>query len=238
MPFTTSMLKSALPNYLLSGKHTVDTPTLNQQALLLRKVTGVVEAVATSEAAIHANKTLSAEGKSRDVALLGTSVLPSLVFLERVLHHLKEDRREKRASVFTVKPPVDWGNDPMLNYLRGREVRDRFANLTQQEKDVAFLQAVDTDQQETVWAMLEAPAPMLTADIRIRGLEAHAMQLHPKEFADLKQADTLHENLDSLRNGLALWLRDLGVDQKKVHDSLGGEPPSPPEPNRPEQVAA
>ena len=100
----------------------------------------------------------------------------------RVVESQERDIAGMKKALFTVKTPVSLGADPILQYLAGKEMRDRFKDLTQRDLDMAFLKAAevsDSDEQANrdaiLWAFQETPGgPMITANILQRALEERA----------------------------------------------------------------
>jgi hypothetical protein len=207
----------------------LDTPLLNQESEVRLKVKERVEAFGLKEDAILANRTLSNEGKQTALAKLVNDSLESLAFVGRVVSDLESDARGRRATLFTVKPPPSWGSDASLQYQRGKETRDQLRGLSQPERDSRFVQAAEADHEATLWSVLDAPdaQPMVTEEIKVRALEERAKRREPQAFRRLQQLEVLREELAGLRDHVVLWLRQLGGDQRKIFDALGGPEPEP-----------
>lgn len=234
MALNTVSLKASLSGYLqlVANRTDATTDTLNQHADIVRKVNGVVEGVETKQDSITSSKVLSDEGKSQAVAELATATASKLGFVERVVRQLDDDLRATEATLFTIKAPATLGADPLLRFLFGKEIRDRYQGLTQNEKDSAFVQATQAglDGDLVLWAIQETPGgPAITKEILVNALEERARHQNPETFAQLAQVTLLHDSLSGLRDTVVDWLKGLGGDPKKIFDELGG--PVPPEPS-------
>lgn len=240
MAINVESLRASLSAYLqlISNQRDATADTINQHGEMVRKVDAVLEEVQSKERGIVTSRALSDEGKRLDLAKLATSTAPRFAFLGKQLHHIEEHSREMKTTLFTINPPAHLGDDKVLKYLYGREIRDRFAGLTQQEKDVAFLQAAggaatdpddvqaQANRDAVLWAIQETPGgPMLTAELVQRSLDERARRTNPETVARLHQVTLLHESLSGLRDSVANWLHGLGGDQQTIFKALGGEEP-------------
>jgi hypothetical protein len=242
MALNTVSLRNSLSGYLqlFANRRDVSTQNLNHHGDMVRKVDGVVEEVGTKEQNIINNRTLSDEGKATQVAALATATASKLKFLERVVFSLEDDRRQTEATLFVVKPPAHLGSDPLLQYLYGKEIRDRYQSLSPQERDVTFLKASEAEldpadaqaqvnREAVLWAFQQTPAgPMVSEDVMRRALDERAIRLNPETWLRLQQVRMLHESLNGLRETVAEWLKGLGADPKKVLEELGGAEPAVP----------
>lgn len=242
MPLNTSSVRSSLTGYvqIMATRRDVSSHTLNENNEAIRKTDAVVEGVAVKEQAILANRTLSNEGKATQVAALATETAQKLAFLERMVRQFADDIRATSGNLYTVKPPPAAGTDPLLQYLYGKEIRDRYQSLSPQERDLALFKASEADgstadaqanRDAVLWAFQQTPGgPMITPDVMRRALEERAQRLNPQTYARLQDITHLHDSLSAMRDSLVNWLRGLGGDQKKIFDELGGpEPVSPPD---------
>jgi hypothetical protein len=234
MALNTVSLRSSLSGYLqlFANRRDVSTENLNRHNDMVRKVDAVVEEVATKQQAIVANRTLSDEGKATQLATLATATASKLGFLERVVSSLEDDRRQTEATLFTIKAPVRFGTDAQVQYANGLEIRREYKGLSQNKRDAAFVIATqgggDADDA-ILWALQQAPVPMVTKEIMKRALDERARRLNPETWTRLQQVTMLHESLAGLRDSLVDWLNGLGGDPKKIFDELGGaEPTTPP----------
>ena len=203
------------------------TENVNFHSEMIQKVAGVVEEAAIKEAATRANKGLSDEGKATTIATGATATAAKLAFLERVVSRVEGERATAHATLTTIKPPAKLGTDAMLQFLFGKEIRDQFAGLNQQGKDAALLTAMQAGDDVTMWAMLEAPVPMISPDIKVRALEERGRRLHPQTYAEFQQSDLLHESLSGVRDALVGWLRGLGGNPAVISKEMGGPLPEP-----------
>ena len=232
MALSTISLKAALGSYsqLINNGRDVTAESINRHGEMVRKVSAVVDEVAAKQDGILSSKTLSDQGKSQALAELSTATGSRLAFLERVVHELQNDKRATKEQLDTVKPPAHLASDPVLQYWQGREIRDRLQGLTQQEKDVIFLQAAEAEldpddkqaqanQDAVLWALQVTPGgPMISPEIMRRALDERAKRTNPDTYARMQQVELLHESLNGLRDSVVGWLNGLGGDPKKVDD--------------------
>ena len=150
------------------------------------------------------------------------------------MRQLESDITNTKQKLYVVPAPALAGTDPLLQFLFGKELRDRFAGLSQQERDMAFVQAADVsedpDEQKNhdalLWAFQQTPGgPMITANILQRALEERAKRTQPAVVNRLHETELLHEVLSGVRDAVVSWLRGLGGDQVKIFAELGGEEP-------------
>lgn len=227
------------------------TDNLNLHNELTLKLRGVVEAYMETERAVQANRALSDQGKAEQLTTAGTRALTATEWLARVVSRLDDERRGLRTALFTIKMPIRFGTDAQVQYDNGKELRERYTDLTQQARDMVFIQmseAVaiedpdDADsvahaameqarRDEVLWAFQETPGPaLITRDIQDRTLTERAKRTQPAQYAQLQQTDIMYEQLAGLRDHVVLWLRELRVDAMKIHDQLGGPVPPAPSP--------
>jgi hypothetical protein len=226
----TASLKSALGSYSQGfvKRPNASTENVNFHSEMIQKVAGVVEEAATKEAATRANKGLSDEGKATTIATGATATAAKLAFLERVVSRVEGERQTAKATLDLVKPPSTLGPDPLLRYLFAKEIRDRYTGLDQQKRDAAYLQAAAEDHETVLWAIQETPAgPMITPEIRQRGLDERGQRVNPELYNSWRQSDLLHDSLNGLRNGLVNWLTELGGDPQAIYKEMGGPLPEP-----------
>ncbi|MBX3305647.1 MAG: hypothetical protein KF751_06270 [Nitrospira sp.] len=181
------------------------------------KVVATVERLIPKRDAIVHNRSLSVDGQRDDIAKLATEFMPEFAHLERVVDRLTKDIAN--TSIFTVKPPI---SDVVVRQMRNAEQRDGLRGLTQNEQDVQFLRAAELDQDETLDAMLDAPgAPLVSADMKRRALDARAQRLHPQAYAQYQQNVLLRDAVKSVLEHVALTLVSMGVDPQKIAKTLG-----------------
>jgi hypothetical protein len=206
---------------------------------IIDRVDTVVKEVATKQDGITASNVLSDAGKSEADGALANATASKLSFVKKEVSGLESDLAATQAVLYDVKPPAKVGADPLLQFLYGKEIRDSYKGLTQNEVDAAFVAATQQDADEDsadqeeqavrdaiVWAMLQAPVPMVSETIRDRVLAERAQHQNPATWARLQQVDLLRENLSGLRETLVAWLTGLGGDPAVIFEALGGTPPA------------
>jgi hypothetical protein len=215
------------------------TDNLNLHSELIVKTKDRVTAFKNKKAPVLADRAKSDEGKATAIASLATASLGDYKFLNVVATREADTADRLRKDLFTIKAPATLGTDPLLQFLFGKEIRDRYQGLTQQEKDIAFLQMAEAEgggteaqaNRDTVlWAFQSAPGGhTVTPDLMTRVLDERARRLQPAVYAQLEQAEIMADQVGGLRDHVVLWLKGLGADSVKVHDQLGGPAPEPAE---------
>lgn len=206
----------------------LDTALLNQENEVRRKVQERVETFGVKEDKILADRSRSDEGKHTAIVALVNDSLESFGFLGRVVADLEGDAQQTRANIFGVRVPPSWGSDAVLQYWRGKEIRDEFRGLQQPQRDSRFLQAAEADHEATLWAVLNTPddQPLVREEVKSRALEERAKRQNPQAFHRLGQLTTSAEELGGLRDHVVQWLRGLGGNPKVIYAALGGEEPA------------
>lgn len=214
------------------------TENLNLHNELLAKSRDRVEAFKKKKEPVLANRTFSDEGKATAIAQLAVGSLGDFKFLNVVATREADTADRLRKDLFTIKTPATLGADPLLQFLFGKEIRDRYTSLTQQEKDLAFVKASEAEGDDAqanrdavLWAFQQTPGGhTITEDLMDRALEERARRVYPAVYAQLEQAEIMAEQVGGLRDHIVIWLRSLGADPKTIFDALGG--PLPPEPTQ------
>lgn len=182
----------------------------------LTKTQATTERLITSRDAIVRDRSLSPEGQRDKIAKLATEFMPEFAHLARVVDRLEKDIAN--TSIFAVKPLADL----VLRQMRNQEIRNGLRGLNQNEQDVQFLQAAEHDQDEILDAMLDAPgAPLVSADMKRRALDARAQRLHPQAYVQHQQNVLLRDAVKALLEHVCLCLVSMGADAKKVAQTLG-----------------
>lgn len=240
MSLNSASLRASLHAYLqvVSTRQDLSTSGVNHAGDLIRKIDAAIEQVQSKEFSITASTVLSDTGKGAALGQLAEASVSRFAFVSRVIESQEGDIAGMKTALFTVKAPVSLGTDPIVQYLAGKEMRDRLHGLTQQERDMAFVQAADVsddpDEQANrdaiVWAVQATPGgARVTPDILRRVLAERAERANPQTVKRLHEVEALHETLSGLRDAVVDWLRSLGGDQKKIYDELAGpEPTLPP----------
>lgn len=183
----------------------------------LTKTQATTERLITSRDAIVRDRSLSPKGQGDKIAALATEFMSEFAHLERVVDRLEKDI--VNTSIFTVKPLI---SDAVVRQLRNQETRNGLRGLNQNEQDVQFLQAAEQDRDEVLDAMLDAPgAPLVSADMKRRALDARAQRLHPQAYVQHQQNVLLRDAVKALLEHVALTLVSMGVDPQKVAKTLG-----------------
>lgn len=109
--------------------------------------------------------------------------------------------------------PQDPQGDPMMNYLREREIRDMFRGKPQQDIDAAYVQALKRGDEETRRALFNPPGgPLVTPDIRIRVEHEHAKTTNPMEYQKLESVTVLQTVFSALADHTAQALKSMGAN--------------------------
>lgn len=228
MALNTASLRSSLNSYLQSvvGRRELTADQINTGVEIIRKIDQVAEGVQAKQQSIQESKVFNDVGKSQASAELGTATISKMTPLARVVRSHEEDIHDTKHALYAVKVPETFGTDASVQYFYGKEIRDQYRGLNQNERDSAFAVAAQTDTDAVLWALLQAPTPLVSAEIMERVLAERAERLNPETVARLKQVEILHEILSGLLDAVRMWLRGLGADPKVIFKELGGAAPT------------
>lgn len=192
---------------------------LNRRNELWVKLHDRLVQFAERDKAILANRTLSDEGKQQQQAKLAVELLADLAWYRRVLKDIEAAQARFKTVLFTVQSPV---KDERRRDDRARELRDRMAGLNQTQRDAAYLKASQQDQPEVMWALLDAPGgSWISEEIQQRADTERAKHAQPDTYAAYTQNEILHEQVHSMADHLAMWLRSYGTSPATVATGLG-----------------
>jgi hypothetical protein len=208
-----------LTSELSQSRLDMDTATLNRRNELWTKLLARLEAFATEERAILANRTLSDEGKQEQLAKRAEAVLADAAWFRQVLKDNESAHARLTTLLFTVESPV---KDERLRYDRAREIRDRMAGLNPAERDTAYVLASERGQAEVLLALQDAPGgSWVSPDIRERADIERAKQAQPDVYETYRQNEILHEHLHGMAEHLSLMMQSYGAPPAKVATGLG-----------------
>lgn len=163
--------------------------------------------LATKAEKIHADASLSDVGKRQRLADLATK--QELRFLTTKRTEIQANLERYQGILFTT-PKSE--RDPVLAYLNEQEIRSELKGTSQHERDLAYLNAVQADQHETVRALTAGPrGSLVSAEFQQRIMNEHAQKSQPAVFANYEQAQILKEHLDSLETHATQVLQALGA---------------------------
>lgn len=222
---TTGELGMSLKEYRRNPFH---NPTRAEGQVLrfveiVTQTEGWNESVAKREFAIANNSNLSDVGKRDARSKLALEALQELRFLGDKLSQTIEaiDRLKRQSLDYGTRPK---GADPLLSYLREREVRDYLCDATFQEREIAFLRAAERLDAETMRAMLDAPGqPWITADMRARGDEAYGERKNPEAWLMIQDLDVLREHVQGIANHAGHVLLTLGAGSAAIKDAIAAQ---------------
>jgi hypothetical protein len=102
--------------------------------------------------------------------------------------------------------------DPVLQFLREREIRDALKGKKQSEIDSLYYNAVANRQEETLRAMIDAPGgPMPSDGAQAQVAEQQARSSNPGAFRALGELGDIRVLLDLMVARAAKWLQALGA---------------------------
>lgn len=163
------------------------------------------------------DRSLSPEGQRVAIATVANEAIGDYVGVGKLNERLETDL--ENTTLFSVKSPI---SDLIVRQLRNQEIRNGVRGLNQNEQDVQFLQAAEHDQDEILDAMVDAPgAPLVSAEMKRRALDARAQRLHPQAYVQHQQNVMLRDHVKALLEHVALCLVSMGADAKKVAKELG-----------------
>ena len=180
---------------------------------ILHKVRDLAGPVIAEVEQIVTDPKLTDQGKTDKILAVGPRVVNNFKNVGIVLHEAEQAKARLERLLFdplTTKPA---GNETVV-YLREQEIRRA---IGKPQAGAAFLDAVDTGQIEVARAILDWPGgPVLTEEIRRRGLAAFAQRTQPDIWRKVQVVEALHERLSALASSIARWLLELGASPESV----------------------
>jgi len=213
------LISQEMINY---NRRNMETPILNRRTELLSGVLKNVESFEVIEKRITADRFMSDEGKRAKLAEEALKALANFKGFVVKIGEVEDHLSQLSTLLFTVPRPK---RDATIQFLREQEIRGYYVDMAQSERDGAFLQAAEQDNDETLLAMLDAPiGPMVSQDIKDRAFEARAKRVSPADYKVYVQNTLLLEVLNMVRISLAQWMRWLAVAEDTVVETLKLDP--------------
>jgi hypothetical protein len=186
---------------------------------ILQKLDELVRPVATQVEKIFGNAYLTDEGKQEAAMKIGSSTVDSFKNVGIVLNQADTAKTRLETMLFgpLTEPPTK-GHE-ILNEMRAQELRRM---IGQKDASANFFAACDRGDTETTRALLNAPGPSwLTEEVQRRGRESYAGRVNPEGLEQLKYVEVLRDNLSTLSQQVALWLRSLGASPESIQQATG-----------------
>lgn len=213
------MLANEMVNY---NRRNMETYVLNRRNELLGGVLKNVESFEAVEKRITSDRFMSDEGKRAKLAEEATKALASFKGFGVKIKEVEDHLSQLRNKLFVIARPK---RDETLQFLREQEIRGHYVDMTQPERDGAFMHAAEQDRDETLLALLDAPiGPMVSEEVKDRAFEARAKRVFPADYKTYEQNTMLLEVLNAMRNGVAQWMRWLAVAEATVVETLQLDP--------------
>ena len=198
----------------------LDTPGANVAVATLVTLKDVVATVRTQEARIGADRNLSDKGKVDTRVAVAVPVIKQVAFVQKAFTDAQNAEARLRHLLLdpiTQRP----AGDPVVIFLREKEIRDSIRSLDVNQSTAFFLRALEKDDLETTRALLDSPGPALVAaDIRARGEESYARRTNRAAFEKQQALTYLIEYLQSLVVHCAQWLVSLDASAEDVAKAL------------------
>ncbi len=213
------MISNEMINY---NRRNMDTPYLNRRTELLGGVLKNVESFEAIEKRITSDRFMSDEGKRAKLAEEATKALATFKGFGVKIKEVEDHLSQLRNRLFVITRP---NRDETLQFLREQEIRGHYVDMTQPERDGAFIYAAEQDRDETLLALIDAPiGPMVTEEVKERAFEARAKRVFPADYKIYEQNMMLLEILNAMRNGVAQWMRWLAVAEETIVETLQVNP--------------
>lgn len=213
------MLANEMVNY---NRRNMETYVLNRRNELLGGVLKNVESFETVEKRITSDRFMSDEGKRAKLAEEALKALATFKGFGVKIQEIEDHLSQLRNKLFVIARPK---RDETLQFLREQEIRGHYVDMTQQERDAAFIHAAEQDRDETLLALLDAPiGPMVTEEVKDRVFEARAKRVFPADYKTYEQNTMLLEVLNAMRRGIAEWMRWLAVAEETIVETLQLDP--------------
>lgn len=198
----------------------LSTDDLNFVLQIVKKTDEKVEVVSGQEQKILMDRNASDEGKSKQLAALAEKSVPEFAFLARIVaQHEKEIAAVERKLFARLQPPEnEQATERLIRELRAGELR---AGLEGDNRDAAFLRALEHDDFETALALLTAPGGSWVSDeILERGKAQYAQRTNAAALAGMTSLSIVRDRVAGVLEFVKAWFLRLGANPATVEKSL------------------
>lgn len=192
-------------------KRGIDSEVRKTLHRALKGLQRVIEEMGQQEVLISQDPRLTCEGRKECLATVILQKVRELSWLKIILRDADSAYDRLQRLLFTG-PKKREGNE-VLAFLREQGIRAKYKGLPQKEIDQAYEQAVEQGNDEVVRALIFALGGSLVSPSIQKDIEKkQAKALSPEGFRKLDDLKLLREELGSLTDQTAQWLRGLGDD--------------------------
>ena len=216
----TKTLQSVLTHHLTQPTlRGLDQDGLERWQAILQKLDELFKPVAKEIERIMTDPGRTDEGKSVKLLAVGPKVVDSFRNVGNVLHQADESKMRLEKLIFdplTAKPK---DANEVVTFLREDAIR---RSIDKGQAGIAFLQAINQDDLETVRSLLDWPGGHgISDEILRRGREAFAQRTNQTAWENLQHVEVLREGLNALALQISSWLLLLGASPASVRQSTG-----------------
>jgi len=204
------------------GRDLIELPTRvgdpEGEAILRKALTDLEETFAPivkKEELIRRDTRLTIEGKREQLVALSKQSAHALDFLEERLKQTKAAHSVLSSRVYPVTPTLT-GNEAILKQLQHAEIRSLYRDKDANEKNVAYLHALETGNVAVAEALVSAPeGQWIPADILERGQVEAAKQRDRGAYERMTAKGVIVEMLDSLLSHSRSALAALAANESQ-----------------------
>ena len=180
----------------------------------LKGLQRVIEDMDQQEVLIGQDPRLTIEGRKECLATVVLQKVRDLSWLGILLRDTDAAYDRLHRILFTGPKKAE--KDEVLAFLREQEIRAKYKWLQQSAIDLAYRQAVEQGNDETVGALIFAPGGSLVTPSIQEDIETQqAKATNPEAFRKLDDLKLLRQELGILAEQTRQWLRGVGADPSK-----------------------
>jgi len=178
------------------------------------------EDLSKQEFTIRRDSRLSDAGKAEKGRELAQTATGDFRWIGREITQTSEAQDRLRALCLDyLKAPKD--GDKLLAFLREQEVRQHFRDQPEHERRMAFQQAAERLDGETMRAFQTGPGgPWIAGETLQRAEEIYGQRRNPEAWKNMQSLGVYAEHLNVLAMLIARALLSYGADQSAVEKAL------------------
>lgn len=210
-PITKDMAQRVQLSLEALTKRGIDSEVLKTLHRALKGLQRVIEEIGQQEGLIGQDPRLTCEGRKECLAMVILEKVRELSWLGIILRDADVAYDRLQRLLFTGPKKAE-GNE-VLAFLRERDIRAKYNGVPQDEIDRAYKQAVKQGDDEVVRALIFAiGGSLVSRSIQEDTEKKHAKAKNPEGFRKLDDLKMLRQEIATLTDQTAQWLRRLGDD--------------------------
>lgn len=182
------------------------------------RVKSEVTALQGQEKTINADAGRSDIGKFDLVRIAVQDFITRLRWLRDLKGTLETRCGNVYGNLFILKPST---RNEIVQGLRDAAIVSVIGPLPQDQRDVEYLKASEADNTEVLRALSDAPMPLVTDEVRLRGDDQRAAKLQPQRYLKFVETGELLREVSAILDDCLDLGREFGIDVKENINELG-----------------